>query len=145
MSDTMSEDKTLKNLIRSNKGFTMQDLAIATLIITIFVGLISTLMYSVYKTNVKTNLTSQMATYAVQILEDIDKIPYEDVKPELADEYKSDFSIPESFNISIEVSNYGQGVNNVQHVIKIVKLNISYTILNETEGFSIQKLKIKEM
>ena len=87
----MSEDKTLKNLIRSNKGFTMQDLAIATLIITIFVGLISTLMYSVYKTNVKTNLTSQMATYAVQILEDIDKIPYEDVKPELADEYKSDF------------------------------------------------------
>lgn len=141
----MSEDKTLKNLIRSNKGFTMQDLAIATLIITIFVGLISTLMYSVYKTNVKTNLTSQMATYAVQILEDIDKIPYEDVKPELADEYKSDFSIPESFNISIEVSNYGEGVNNVQDVIKIVKLNISYTILNETEGFSIQKLKIKEM
>lgn len=145
MSDTMSEDKTLKNLIRSNKGFTMQDLAIATLIITIFVGLISTLMYSVYKTNVKTNLTSQMATYAVQILEDIDKIPYEEVKPELADEYKSDFSIPESFNISIEVSNYGEGVNNVQDVIKIVKLNISYTILNETEGFSIQKLKIKEM
>lgn len=141
----MSEDKTLKNLIRSNKGFTMQDLAIATLIITIFVGLISTLMYSVYKTNVKTNLTSQMATYAVQILEDIDKIPYEDVKPELADEYKSDFSIPESFNISIEVSNYGEGVNNVQDVIKIVKLNISYTILNETEEFSIQKLKIKEM
>lgn len=145
MSDTMSKDKTLKNLIRSNKGFTMQDLAIATLIITIFVGLISTLMYSVYKTNVKTNLTSQMATYAVQILEDIDKIPYEEVKPELADEYKSDFSIPESFNISIEVSNYGEGVNNVQDVIKIVKLNISYTILNETEGFSIQKLKIKEM
>lgn len=145
MSDTMSEDKTLKNLIRSNKGFTMQDLAIATLIITIFVGLISTLMYSVYKTNVKTNLTSQMATYAVQILEDIDKIPYEEVKPELADEYKSDFSIPESFNISIEVSNYGEGVNNVQDVIKIVKLNISYTILNETEEFSIQKLKIKEM
>ena len=145
MSDTMREDKTLKNLIRSNKGFTMQDLAIATLIITIFVGLISTLMYSVYKTNVKTNLTSQMATYAVQILEDIDKIPYEEVKPELADEYKSDFSIPESFNISIEVSNYGEGVNNVQDVIKIVKLNISYTILNETEGFSIQKLKIKEM
>ena len=141
----MSKDKTLKKLIRSNKGFTMQDLAIATLIITIFVGLISTLMYSVYKTNVKTNLTSQMATYAVQILEDIDKIPYEDVKPELADEYKSDFSIPESFNISIEVSNYGEGVNNVQDVIKIVKLNISYTILNETEGFSIQKLKIKEM
>lgn len=145
MSDTMSKDKTLKKLIRSNKGFTMQDLAIATLIITIFVGLISTLMYSVYKTNVKTNLTSQMATYAVQILEDIDKIPYEEVKPELADEYKSDFSIPESFNISIEVSNYGEGVNNVQDVIKIVKLNISYTILNETEGFSIQKLKIKEM
>ena len=141
----MSKDKTLKNLIRSNKGFTMQDLAIATLIITIFVGLISTLMYSVYKTNVKTNLTSQMATYVVLILEDIDKIPYEEVKPELADEYKSDFSIPESFNISIEVSNYGEGVNNVQDVIKIVKLNISYTILNETEGFSIQKLKIKEM
>ena len=81
----MVKKTKFKNIIKSNKGFTMQDLIIATLIITIFVGLIGTLMYSVYNVNIRTDLTSQMATYAVQILEDIDKISYDEVTSELAD------------------------------------------------------------
>ena len=90
----MGKEVKLKKLIKSNKGFTMQDLIIAMLIITIFVGLVSSLMYSVYYINIKTDLTSQMSTYAVQILEDIDKIAYEEVTPSLASTYKEKFSIP---------------------------------------------------
>ena len=102
-------------------------------------------MTSVYKTNMKTRLTSQMATYAVQILEDIDKISYEEVNSDLSQTYASKFSIPSGYNIDIQVSNYGEGVKNVQDIIKIVKLTISYTLQGETEEFSVQKLKIKEM
>lgn len=135
----------LKKVIESNKGFTMQDLVIATLIITIFIGLISTLMYSVYRINISTNLTSQMATYAVQILEDIDKISYEEVNSDLANKYKSQFSIPAGFEVKIDVSNYGQGVKNVQDVIKVVNLTISYELRGETQQFTVKKLKIKEI
>ena len=141
----MSKKAKLKNLIKSNKGFTMQDLIIATLIITIFVGLISTLMYSVYNINIRTDLTSQMATYAVQILEDIDKIAYEEVNSDLANTYKSQFNIPAGFDVNIEVTNYGEGTQNIEDVIKIVNLTISYELRGDTEQFSVQRLKIKEI
>lgn len=141
----MSKKAKLKNLIKSNKGFTMQDLIIATLIITIFVGLISTLMYSVYNINIRTDLTSQMATYAVQILEDIDKIAYEEVNSDLANTYKSQFNIPAGFDVNIEVTNYGDGTQNIEDVIKIVNLTISYELRGDTEQFSVQRLKIKEI
>ena len=141
----MSKKAKLKNLIKSNKGFTMQDLIIATLIITIFVGLISTLMYSVYNVNIRTDLTSEMATYAVQILEDIDKIAYEEVNSDLANTYKSQFNIPAGFDVNIEVTNYGDGTQNIEDVIKIVNLTISYELRGDTEQFSVQRLKIKEI
>lgn len=141
----MGKEVKLKKLIKSNKGFTMQDLIIAMLIITIFVGLVSSLMYSVYYINIKTDLTSQMSTYAVQILEDIDKIAYEEVTPSLASTYKEKFSIPAGFNINIEVSNYGEGMENIEDIIKIVKLSISYNLRGEEQTFSVQRLKIKEI
>ena len=141
----MKKNRKFRELIKSNKGFTMQDLIIATFIITIFVGLISTLMYQVYYANVKTDLTSQMATYAVQILEDIDKISYDEVNSDLAEMYKIKFSIPKGFDVNIEVSNYGEGIRNVQDVMKIVDLTISYELRGETQQFNVQRLKIKEI
>lgn len=141
----MIKKAKFENLIKSNKGFTMQDLVIATLIITLFVGLISSLMYAVYNLNMRTNLSSQMATYAVQILEDIDKISYDEVSSDLAETYKSKFSIPAGFDVNIEVSNYGEGIENVQDIIKVVNLTISYELTNDTQQFSVQRLKIKEI
>ena len=131
------------SILKSEKGFTMQDLIAALFIIMLFVGIISSLMYSVYKTNVRADLTAQMATYAVQILEDIDRIPYEDVSSELASTYYDKFSIPGGMQITLDVSNYGEEVN-AKDVMKVVKLNMSYTIANETEQFSVTRLKIKE-
>lgn len=132
-----------QSLLKSEKGFTMQDLIAALFIITLFVGIISSLMYSVYKTNVRADLTAQMATYAVQILEDIDRIPYEEVNSELASTYYDKFSIPGGMQIALDVSKYGEEVN-AEDVMKIVKLNMSYTVENETEEFSVTRLKIKE-
>lgn len=135
----------LKKNIKAEKGFTLQDLVIACLIITLFVGTIGSMMYLVYKTNVKADLTAQMCIYAVQILEDIDKISYEEAQTMTGSAYKEKFSIPSGFNVQLQFSDYGEGVENIQDVMKIVNLRISYTILGEEEEFSVQRLKIKEL
>ena len=141
----MKVSKNKKFNIKSENGFTMQDLMIAAFLIIIFVSFISTIMYTVVKANIKTDLTAQMTTYAVQILEDIDKISYEEVDNSLAQTYLNKFSIPSGYDIIIDVSNYGEGLNNVQDVIKIVKLTISYELQGVPEKITIQKLKIKEI
>ena len=137
--------KIFKNInIKSQNGFTMQDLVIALLIITLFVGIISTLMYKVYKIEIESKLMSQMVMYSVQILEDIDKISYEEVTSDLSNSYNNKFSIPKGFKIDINVSNYLEETTNDQDLIKIVKLNISYDYLGEKEEFKVTRLKIKE-
>ena len=123
----------------------MQDLIIACFIITAFIGIITTVMYSAYKTNAKAYLMSQMTMYSVSILEDMDKISYEDVQTKSIEEYRQQFSIPEAFNINIEINNYGQELENAEDVIKVVKLSMSYTFKGETEEFTVKKLKVKEM
>lgn len=141
----MKKNINKKLNIKSEKGFTMQDLIIALFLLSIFVTFLSSMMYNVYVTNAKTNLTSQMATYAVQILEDIDKISYEEVNSDLAETYHSKFNIPQEYNIDLQISNYAEGTSNIQDVMKIVDLTISYQIQDDTEKFSVQRLKIKEM
>ncbi len=137
--------KKIKSKINSNKGFTIQDLLVACFIIIIFVGTISSLMYTVYKTNIKARLMSQMTVYAVKILENIDKISYEEVQTKTADEYKDEFSIPDEFNVQIQISNYTENSNSINDVIKVVNLKLSYTFVNETEEFVVTRLKIKEI
>ena len=135
----------IKKKLKSQKGFTMQDLIIACLILTLFVGLIGTLMYNSYYNNLRAELSANMTIYAVKILEDIDKISYEDVQTKTGTDYKEQFNIPAGYSIELSISNYGEAVGNVEDVIKIIKLKISYTFQGETEDFVVQKLKIKEV
>ena len=137
--------KILNSKIKSENGFTMQDLIIACIIFTIFAGLIGTLMYNVYDTNIRANLTSQMCIFAVQILEDLDKISYEDAQTKTGEEYKKQFSIPEGFNIELQFTDYAEDQVNIEDVMKIVDLRITYTLAGKTEEFSVRRLKIKEM
>ena len=131
--------------LKSQKGFTMQDLIIACLILTLFVGLIGTLMYNSYYNNLRAQLSANMTIYSVKILEDIDKISYEDVQTKTGSDYKEQFNIPAGYSVELSISNYGEGVGNVEDVIKIIKLKISYTFQGKTEDFVVQKLKIKEV
>ena len=135
----------IKQKLKSNKGFTMQDLIAGCIILTIFVATITALLTSVYKINIKTRLTSQMATYAVEILEDIDKISYSDAQKRTGAYYKGQFQIPAGYTVELSFSDYGEGIENVQDVMKIVKLNISYTLAGDTVNYGIQRLKIKEI
>ena len=60
-------------------------------------------------------------------------------------DYEEQFNIPAGYIVELNISNYGEAVGNVEDVIKIIKLKISYTFQGETEDFVVQKLKIKEV
>ena len=132
----------IKQKLKSNKGFTMQDLIAGCIILTLFVGTIAALLPSMYKINVKTRLTSQMATYAVEILEDIDKISYADAQKRTGAYYKGLFQITAGFNVDLSLTDYGE---NTEDVIKIVNLKISYTLRGEITEYTVKRLKIKEI
>lgn len=137
--------KRKKNInIKSNSGFTMTDLVTAIIIFTLFTGVIGTLLYSAFKVNLQTKLSAASLNYAIQILEDIDKITYEEVKNGIEDTYKEKFSIPEGFDLKVEVSNYNQG-NSKEDLVKTVKLTITYEFSGSTENLVIHKLKVKEV
>lgn len=134
--------KNVKLKLKDEKGFTVQDIIAASIIIFVFVGSVTMLMNAIYENNIKTKLNSKMTIYAVEILEDIDKISYEEAQSKTAQYYIDRYSIPNGFEVSLEFQNYGE---NLEDIIKIVNLKISYTFKGETEEFNVQKLKIKEM
>lgn len=130
--------------LKSEAGFTMTDLVAALIIFSIFTGIIGTLMYSSFKANLQTKMAAMAGGYAVQILEDIDKITYDEVKNGMENKYKTKFSIPAGFDLNIEVSNYNEG-NNKEDLIKKVKLTITYVFAGNSEQFVVNKLKVKEV
>lgn len=140
----MKKRKINKLNIKSEKGFTMQDLVGAIIVLSLFVGIIGMLMTSVVKVNLKTRMSASATNYAIQILEDIDKISYEEVTSSLANSYPSKFLIPSGFTVNLEVENYNEGTDK-QDLVKTVKLTISYTLFNEKEDLVINKLKMKEI
>lgn len=130
--------------IKSNSGFTMYDLILALIIFTMFTTIIGTLMYSAFKSGLQVKMSGSSIYYAIQILEDIDKITYEEVQNGMESSYISKFSIPSGFTIDIDVSNYNKG-NDKKDLIKKVKLTVSYELSGETESIVINKVKVKEL
>lgn len=129
---------------KSNAGFTMTDLVAALIIFSIFTGIIGTLMYTSFKTNLQTKMASAAGNYAIQILEDIDKISYDRVTNGMESSYKSKLGIPTGFNLSIEVSNYNEGTSK-EDLIKKVKLTITYEYAGNSENLIVERLKVKEV
>ena len=134
----------IKTNIKSDFGFTMTDLVIAMIIFLIFSGLVVTAFYSSYVVNSKTKITASATNYSIQILEDIDKITYEEVQNGMENTYRQKFSIPDGYSLKMEVTNYNEG-NDKEDLIKNVKLTIEYKIAGDTEKIVINKIKVKEL
>lgn len=130
--------KIVKKL-KSNKGFTMQDVIIGIIILTIFAGTIAGSYLAIYKIQVQTQLTAVASLYGIQILENIDRIAYEDVKNGMEDSYKQAYGISDKMGLKIEVSQQDD-----KNTLKRIKLTLTYQIAGNTEELVLEKLKIKE-
>ena len=137
--------KFTKRILKSNKGFTIQDLVIAIIVFMLFVGTIGGTYLSIYQVQANTKVDSIATLFTVQIMEYIDKIAYEEVTtekvPNLIETVKSNFGIPDTFEINIEVIPEA----NEQDLIKTVKLTLNYTFSKEDKSIVIQRLKVKEL
>lgn len=138
----MQINETRKINIKSNSGFTMTDLIVALAIFIAFVGVIATLLYSTFRLNLQTKLAGESVNYAIQILEDIDKISYDEVKDGMEEYYIEKFEIPNGFDLKIKVLN-DETLNN--QFVKKVKLNIEYKFSGNFESIVIERLKVKEI
>ncbi len=140
----MEEKQVKKIKIKSNSGFTMIDLIIALAIITLFAGIIGGIFYSVYKINYQSRATELALSYVVYIMEDIDKISYDEVTNGMEDNYKTRLSMPDNYRLSIDVSNYNEGTDKAD-LIKNVKLKLVYEFAGNEEQIVINKMKVKEI
>lgn len=130
--------------VKSNKGFTIADLAIALIIFILFTEIIGTLFYSSFRLNSQAKISAVATNYAIEILEDIDRIAYEDVQNGMEAKYMEQFQIPEGYQLSIIVQKYNLS-NDKSDLVKKVKLTLEYGMMGRTEQIVIQRLKVKEI
>lgn len=125
---------------KSNRGFTMQDVIVAMVILVLFAGVIGSSYVTIYKIQAETKLNATATLCAIQILENIDKIDYDQVNNGDLKNWRADYEVPNGMNLSLEVKPY-----NEENIIKNVKLTISYEFAGKTETLVLEKIKVKEL
>ena len=139
----MKKEK-IERRIKSNKGFTMQDLIIAIMILLLFVGTIGGTYLAIYQLQADTKLDSVATLYMVQMLEYIQKIGYDEVEKGIEEILRTQFNIPSRFGITIDVSSYLPSSNS-EDLVKTVKLTMNYIFQEQERNLVITTLKVKEL
>lgn len=130
--------------IKSDNASTMTDVTVGILILIIFTGILTSSFYNIYKHNISIRMDAIANDYAIKILEDIDRMKYDEVSNELNNVLVEKYSIDQKYNATLEIKNYNEEDNTKEDIIKIVKLTIKYKLNDEDKVYTIEKLKIKE-
>lgn len=136
--------KAINLNLKSNQGFTIQDLAVAIIILILFAGTIGGIYISILTVQAETKIDSIVTVHAIKILEDIDRIDYEDVQNGMEENYQNKFNIPSNMTLHIDVSNYEPEANS-KDLIKNVKVTIDYSFRGNEKQFVIESIKVKEV
>lgn len=142
--------------LKSNKGISGADVAIGLILIVMFVGVIGTLLYKTYYNDTLIYEQAQATFVMTQILEDIDRLPFESVEDGeiLAKSYMADPAPaneteaekqqrlankldPDKYTLEIQSHSYGQ-------YKKILQVKITYKVLQDTYSFGVDKVKYRE-
>ena len=134
----------MKNPLQSQKGFTGIEIAVALVILMIFVSLISTIFINVYLTFTDAQRNSVATGYATQIAETIDKMYYAEVEESNITAIISEMNIPNGYTISVQIDPYVQN-EYTQDLVKMVGITVSYKVGNNTKTVNIETTKSKEI
>lgn len=144
--------------IRQEKGITTADLAIAIIILIIFVSLISTAFYNYYISSAGKNRSAIATNCAIDVIEQVKKMEYDQITQEtveqLVDKMKTigievstgnTIYIPEPYRVTVNLKNYHQTEGNTdkKDVIKQVTVTIQYEVSKKTEQIQISRLITK--
>ena len=138
----MEKQRFLK--LKSNNGFTMQDLIIAIAIFILFAGIIGSLMVIIFKVQSDSQVDEVGTLYVIQIAEYIDKISFDEVESGMGDALAKKFNVPSNFTVTVSVSDYKPTGETISYV-KEVDINLEYSFANNSRNIRIQRLKIKEL
>ncbi len=137
----------IKDQLKSNRGFTIQDLVFAIMILMIFIGVIAGMYISVYRMQADTQIDSIATIYGIKMLEYIDKISFDEVtesnKFKLINKMKEDFSIPDKFNVTLDIQKYTPEWYNKDYVRKVT-LSIKYLTGDTESELKFNRIKVKE-
>ena len=138
----------IKNL-RNNKGFTAIDAAIGVMILTIGISALGIIVYNTLNQVNSTQKNSVATFYAVQVLEKINELDYNDVY--LAEGTATStgtnkiigLNVSEEFTVTLNIQNYNSTAGNTdkQDLIKIIDVTVSYEDNKLEKNINIKTLK----
>lgn len=149
--------KTVKHRWKGNKGFTTADLAVAVVILMIFVSLIATAFYHYYMSVTQKNRSAMATNCAIDVIEQTKKMNYEEVTQEsinqLIENLKKGIEIesgntifiPEPYEVTAQLEKYNETQGNTakQDLIKRLTVTVQYVAGNKTETIQMSKLITK--
>ena len=125
------KQKNMKKIISNNKGITGIDLTIGIIVLSIFSGVIISLMVNTYSTVVEIRKSANAMAYATIILEKVDDsfVSYLEALGEvdISDDYKVEFS-----------------TETLEDSFKKAIITVRYDVNGEEKSITINKLKVKE-
>ena len=145
----------IKKILKKEKGIIVSDAIIAILIILLFVGIITTLLVNIVLESTKIKINSGQLDFATEILEYIEKLPYQDVTEENLINYINNKNseqvsagttteeLTTTYKIGIDVQSYNQIAGNERKldIIKLVTLTIENDLGNKKYSTQITKIK----
>lgn len=149
--------ETIKNQCKQNNGFTTADLAVAVVILMIFVSLIATAFYNYYMSVTQKNRSAMATNCAIDVIEQTKKMNYEEVTQEsinrLIENLKNGIEIesgntifiPQPYEVTAQVEKYNETQNNTtkQDLIKRLTVTVQYVAGNKMETIEMSKLITK--
>lgn len=135
-----------KNInINKNKGFTTADIVISVIIIMLFIGIITTLFYNFYITTSAKNRNAMATNYLIDVIEEAKILKYEDVDEEAIQSIITNLDVSEGYTVTATLQKYNEIEGNTDKIdlIKILDVNVEYTVGDKTEKIEISTLITK--
>ena len=136
----------IRRTLKKNDGITGMDLVISVIVLTLFIGILTSLMGNLYKTSIEIQTSAVAMAYATAVSEKIDEKSFEEVNSNtnFVDYLvnNGEIEIDEKYTVTVIVSPV-DGVD--QNYVKNIKVVVTYKPLKEAKVISFTKLKIKEV
>ena len=131
----------MKRIISNNKGITGIDLTIGIIVLSLFTGVIVSLMLNAYRTSVEIKKSANAMAYATIILEKVDEKSFDYVNDGFVAylENLGEVDIDEDYTITFNTEVLEEDL------FKKAIITVSYDVNGEQKEITINKLKIKEL
>lgn len=127
--------------IFNEKGITGIDLTIGIIVLSIFTGVIVSLMLNAYSTSIEVKKSANAMAYATIILEKVDEKSFEDVNDSFVAylEALGEVDISDDYTITFNTEVLEE------NLFKKATITVSYDVNDDQKSITINKLKIKEL